>query len=408
MQIEQQVISVDQPKIPEEEKTKSDEPEESIEDQTKDTPGECAQAIENSENELVGIQIDDEILVDFAQDYNADSPRLEPTTSTTIRLHRVAILDELIVHFKSNEILDMDLKFEIVNEIGADASGVSREIYTEFWKSFMDRVADGEDFRVPAICPEYGMDEWTAIGRILVKGYRDAKVFPMRMAEAFMVAVVFGEHAVTPQHLIESFSLFLNESERTSFMACVEGNVAEEQKDILIDILEREGSHSLPQSPAEMKALLIQTAHKCLIQNSAYALEAMRNVVPIGLKIQNTAELHAIYEKMKPSPRKIIKLLQVGELDKEQTKSFNFFKQFVNGQNMQGTEKLLQFMTGSKILSVDKISVEFVKLSGLQRRPVAHTCGPVLELPSTYNSYRELRSEFEAVLNSGYLSMDII
>ena len=58
-------------------------------------------------------------------------------------------------------------------------------------------------------------------------------------------------------------------------------------------------------------------------------------------------------------------------------------------------------------MSVDGISVRFVNLRGAGRRPIAHTCGPNLELPTTYNAYREFRAEWDAVLSSEYLAMDL-
>ena len=76
----------------------------------------------------------------------------------------------------------------------------------------------------------------------------------------------------------------------------MEGKVIDEQREILMEILEREGSHSLPQSADEMKALLIQTAHKCLIQNGAYTLEALRSAVPGALQISDVNQLYHIYE----------------------------------------------------------------------------------------------------------------
>ena len=48
-------------------------------------------------------------------------------------------------------------------------------------------------------------------------------------------------------------------------------------------------------------------------------------------------------------------------------------------------------------MTVDKIEVTVTKLD-FGRRPVAHTCGPLLELPSTYLSYPELRNEFDSIL----------
>ena len=44
------------------------------------------------------------------------------------------------------------------------------------------------------------------------------------------------------------------------------------------------------------------------------------------------------------------------------------------------------------------ITVDFTKLEGLGRRPIAHTCGCVLKLPSAYDSYAEFRAEFTNVL----------
>ena len=32
-------------------------------------------------------------------------------------------------------------------------------VYTLFWKSFMESMAESDDFRVPAIFPEYGNEE---------------------------------------------------------------------------------------------------------------------------------------------------------------------------------------------------------------------------------------------------------
>ena len=56
----------------------------------------------------------------------------------------------------------------------------------------------------------------------------------------------------------------------------------------------------------------------------------------------------------------------------------------------------------------DAIQVNFTNLSGLGRRPIAHTCNTVLELSSTYQSFPELREELSAILASDYWEMDIV
>ena len=47
---------------------------------------------------------------------------------------------------------------------------------------------------------------------------------------------------------------------------------------------------------------------------------------------------------------------------------------------------------------VSTIQIEFRKLKGLGRCPITHTCGCVLEIPSTYDSFSEFGTEFTNVL----------
>ena len=54
------------------------------------------------------------------------------------------------------------------------------------------------------------------------------------------------------------------------------------------------------------------------------------------------------------------------------------------------------------VCSVLKIQVEFNMLSGASRRPIAHTCTPSLELPSTYATYTEFVSEFRRCMASDF------
>ena len=62
----------------------------------------------------------------------------------------------------------------------------------------------------------------------------------------------------------------------------------------------------------------------------------------------------------------------------------------------------LRFVTGSSVCSVclaSNIKITFNSLVGLARRPIAHTCGSMLELPSTYSMYLDFVMEFQAILS---------
>ena len=63
-------------------------------------------------------------------------------------------------------------------------------------------------------------------------------------------------------------------------------------------------------------------------------------------------------------------------------------------------EKSLLFL-GSDTIVVDCIDVEFVGTpASARRRPIAHLCAPVVEVPHTYNSYPELRQELSSIFSN--------
>ena len=66
-------------------------------------------------------------------------------------------------------------------------------------------------------------------------------------------------------------------------------------------------------------------------------------------------------------------------------------------------------VSGADLMVIDKIFVRFsVPASDFVRNPVGHTCGGVLQLPSTYSSYMDFSKELLNVLNSGIWVMDIV
>ena len=59
-------------------------------------------------------------------------------------------------------------------------------------------------------------------------------------------------------------------------------------------------------------------------------------------------------------------------------------------------------------MPMEDIKVLYSELDEFQKRPTSHTCSNVLEVPKSYDSFVELRHEFNAVLDSGVWVMDII
>lgn len=106
------------------------------------------------------------------------------------------------------------------------------------------------------------------------------------------------------------------------------------------------------------------------------------------------------YKQANPTAKKVIGLLKAFPKNANEESSLKYFKQFIWGLNNDNLGKCLRFMSGSDILCVEGMDVAFNELKGLQRRLVAHTCGPCIELPSTYSCYSEMRQELQTLLQN--------
>ncbi|KAL3881849.1 hypothetical protein ACJMK2_028241 [Sinanodonta woodiana] len=305
------------------------------------------------------------------------SQALDDISVKTILLHRSNLQEEMLQYFKASDILNTTLKFKFVNECGHDADG----------ESFFLRNADGEVYRIPVLSQDYGQEQWEAVGRILIKGYNEHKYYPISLAPAFFTAVVHGENSVTPQLLKDSFLLYISQSEKDVIEAVERGT--QYDQDELHFLLDRFQCHKIP-GQSEMASLIVQIAHKVLIQESKYALDDISGVGEGVWQIDfpDTESILTLYGRLDPT------------IPKEENASIGFIHRFIRGRNKLQLRKLLRFLTLSDVICVDKIDIQFIVRYGKERLPSIHTCGPMLELPSTYANYPDFRSEWESMLDS--------
>lgn len=324
----------------------------------------------------------------------------EPSVvNINIKLHRVNVLEEMIAQFKDSALLKLPLRFTYIDERGSDHSGVSRDVYAAFWTQLLDHTAEGEDQRVPSLCPKWQEEEWKSIGRILLKGFQDHGYFPCRLSPAFAVSLIFGENEVSDDVLLESLLMFVNQSDRELITTALKEDLSEDDRDELIDLLDRFDVTALP-TQNNLKGILLKVAHKQLIQKPRYACEKMSLIAGASLKeaFVSTEHVLIMYENKKPTTKKLLKLLQASPSTQAETQSFRFLQQYIRGLDEVGLRRMLRFITGSDVICVDQIDIMFTSSDGLACRPIAHTCGPVLELPWTYASYPELRTAFDNIL----------
>ena len=334
----------------------------------------------------------------------------QPASQDTISIHRSNVQSELISYFMDPKIISSPIKYSFIDEQGADAHGVSREVYSAFWQQFFQSSSVGETERVPVISPDYGRDEWEAVGRILLKGYVDASIYPIQLSYSFSCALIYGESEVSANMLVDSLRMYLSDTDRSVVDKALMGaDLDDDEMDDFIDLLSRVNCHSVPAND-ETRPMIINIAHKELIQQPKYALDAMTCVAGQALKSMFPQQeiLHEMYTSKTPSTRKVIKLLNCSPQTREQAAALSYLKQFIKGLDDRMLKKFMRHVTGSEFICIEQIEISFNQMRGFARAPIFHTCGPLLELPSTYGSYPELRYEFMHILDANYMNMDIV
>ena len=111
---------------------------------------------------------------------------------------------------------------------------------------------------------------------------------------------------------------------------------------------------------------------------------------------QSSEELEMFYDSIKPI-NKVLQLLRAKPNTEGERDALKFLQCYIRGLDTGNLRHFLRFTTGANVLIVNSISVSFIKVDGIFKTPVAHTCGPVLELPCTYQDFCELRKVFNNV-----------
>eukprot|EP00794_Sanderia_malayensis_P002513 gene2513-2902_t len=148
--------------------------------------------------------------------------------------------------------------------------------------------------------------------------------------------------------------------------------------------------------------------HQEIIQRPSYICENWEEVIHSNQLFRSLADIDKIYDIGKPTAKKLVYLFKMQRRNEKELEALGFLKKLVRSLTSKDAGKFLRFATGADTICVEKIKVTFNNLSGMQRRVVAHTCGPVLELPTTYQSYVEFKKEMLSILRSGYWNMDFV
>ena len=335
--------------------------------------------------------------------------------SKRLKVHRSCLKTDLINHFKDDSILNHDITFDVINQRGeieqGAGIGVTREVYSSFWVDFSISMTIGERERVPFVRHDHFVDEWKAVGRILVKGYTSVAYFPFFLSKAFICYCLFGEEVNNDIFFLNAFKRYLSPSEEEMISDILEKSEIPEDRDELDDFLERFNCRTNVTRENIVK-VFVEISRQELVQKPHLMAAAWQPILQNELKalpeFQSIPEVEAFYERIKPTTKKVLDSIECCPNTSGERDALKFLQRFIRGLEMPKLVQFLRFTTAMDIMGRRKLQVEFNKSQGFGSRPIAHTCGPVLELPSTYANFVELREEFTNILNQDKWEIDIV
>lgn len=201
--------------------------------------------------------------------------------------------------------------------------------------------------------------------------------------------------------MLSSFRLYISEDERETLEKCLEESFDDDNDD-MFDFLSNYKCYRTP-TKENILQIVSELAHQEIIQKPRYVTNCWALILKPLIAFsdfQSLVTLENLYDIKRPTAKKIVKLIKSEPVTDQERQRLDHFKKYIRSLQGSSLSVFLQFITGSDIISCDSIEVTFSALEGTSRRPVAHTCGPLLEIPSSYQSYNELSEEFSELLQN--------
>lgn len=321
-------------------------------------------------------------------------------------VRRSHILEDVLSLYENENICQehpIDIEFE--NEEAIDHGGVQREMFSAFWEQAYVRLFEGATILTPLIHPQTDTTIFPVLGRILSHGYLVTGFLPIRIALPTLIGMLLGLGRLIPSDIVEDAFL--------DYLCCVERETIKEafhcqvftheMQSMLLNTLSRYGCRQVP-TPSNLPQLLQQIAKYELCIKPTAAVAAIHAGIPsIHSAFWNNLtvrDVQSLYKSLTVTASRVLDILQFPEpSNPAEERILGYLSNMIGNMNEAQLQNFLRFVTGSSVVLGKDIHIQFNGLSGLARRPIAHTCDCVLELPVAYNNLQDFFSEWLAVLS---------
>ena len=344
------------------------------------------------------------LAMDLPLPANEQSPHFETLelTPKNITVHRSTLRNDVIEIFKDPEIFKYKLVATIMDAQGklekGEGRGVFLEVLSQFWQECFTSFMVGRIEKVPFIRQDLQRPEWEVIARVLVYGFKMEKYFPLNLSKLLIAVSLFGDEVINDDFLLKSFRDFVAAEDKQVLDNCLMDSF--EADDDFIDFLSSFKCFKVA-TVDNIHSIITELAQQELVQKPRYVVDCWAPTLHLLRSdpgFQTLDGLQQLYESKQPTAKKIIKLFRADPVNDAQRQSFDHLKRFVKSLEGNSLSTFMRFLTGSDVLTENFIQISSTNLDGFERRPVARTCGPLLELPCTYESYPALAEEFTSIM----------
>lgn len=221
------------------------------------------------------------------------------------------------------------------------------------------------------------------------------------------MVMIYNTTEVDNGALLDDFLYYVDEKESKLLKDALEdfSKLTDEQSSEIQELLIRfDMGCVLRQESFKDNLLMIARNELCIKPRSL--CEKMREGIPndhfkrfrCHLSVDHIDLLHS---RLKPTTENVLRVIEpivaFGSLSVQQQKVYEFFRDFKGDLSEDELQDLLQLITGHSCVPKTNITVIFSDLTGIQRRPLFHTCSYTVELPESYSHYCDFDNEMKAV-----------
>lgn len=330
-------------------------------------------------------------------------------TPKRIDVNRQAIESDVLRIYSDcdRDILDSQLYVCFTGENACDMSGVTREMFSTFYRAVSAKYFEGGMEMVPRVDPDTCNNElFRALGRVISHCYLITGMFPIFIAKAALLSLYVRPDDITDLVLKSSFMNYIDDFEKVALLKFInKESIDEDDQDVITCLLSRFSCFMLP-TRENIEQVVISTARSELLCRPLHALKCIQRGMidahPLLWEELSEADIDCIYRDLVPTPIRVWKTICAPDvLTRQQDITLDYLRRFILSLDRKKLSLFLRFATGSSLMTSVSINVTFNSTPpGYTRSPGANTCSSTLILPTSYQSFMEFKSEFVGILNN--------